>query len=295
MTNALCGHVTEYIKWPSPEEKTEIKRALGKGRFPDVIGAVDGTSIPIYQAPTRNRDALATRKGNYALGATAVCDHRGVFTFIHTGYVGSRHDAAAYKDTPLYKEKELFFSGKDHLVGDSAYALTPTVMIAFRGKNQPADKDLFNKLLRSSRVKIEHAFGWLKGKFPCLAHLRSDYADYNDMHQFNNMVLACAVLHNILRTQHHEDTADNEANNNFVNNNINNNVNYNDSINDNDSGAGDTDGEGDEEEDNRAVDVDVPWHQFETAAERSRYKNMQRRLGERKRVQMKAAIEARAN
>ncbi|KAF9321518.1 hypothetical protein BG006_002608, partial [Podila minutissima] len=72
VTNALCAHVTEYNKWPSPEEKIVIKRNLGKGRFPNLIGAVNGTLIPIYKAPTHNRDALATRKGNYALGATAV-------------------------------------------------------------------------------------------------------------------------------------------------------------------------------------------------------------------------------
>lgn len=288
VTNALCAHVTEYIKWPSPEEKVVIKRTLGKGRFPDLIGAVDGTMIPIYQAPSRNRDALATQKGNYALGATAVCDHRGVFTFIHTGYAGSRHDAAAYKDTPLYREKEHFFTGEDHLVGDSAYALTPTVLTAFKGKNQPPDRDRFNKQLRSSRVTIEHAFGWLKGKFPCLNQLWSDYAEDNDMHQFNNMVLACAVIYNILKTQHFQGDNSSDDEDNDSNNNI-----------DMEDGDEYTDNEEEEEEHNDAEYAvnggDVPWHEFETAAERGRYETMQRVLGERKREQIKAAIEAKEN
>ncbi|KAG0248168.1 hypothetical protein BG011_000382 [Mortierella polycephala] len=69
-----------------------------------------------------------------------------------------RHDSSAYKDTPLYKKKERFFSDKDHLIGDSAYALTPTLIAAHKGQNRPQERDRFNKRLRASRVKIEHAF-----------------------------------------------------------------------------------------------------------------------------------------
>ena len=110
-----------------------------------------------------------------------MCDHRGVFIFFTTGYTGTRHDSAAFKDTPLYQRREDFFSGDEHLIGDAAYALTPTVITAYKGKNLPPEKDDFNKKLRSSRVKIEHAFGWLKGFGRCLNNLRLDYTSENDM------------------------------------------------------------------------------------------------------------------
>ncbi|KAF9309011.1 hypothetical protein BG006_005207, partial [Podila minutissima] len=51
VSSALCAHVTNYIKWPTAEEKNTIKKHLGKGNFNDVIGAVDGTMIPVFRAP----------------------------------------------------------------------------------------------------------------------------------------------------------------------------------------------------------------------------------------------------
>lgn len=108
--SALCSLKDAYVKWPSEREKIKVKQRLGKGRFRHAIGAVDGTMIPLFRAPTFDRNTFATRKSNFSMDATGVCDHRGVFTFFYTGYVGTRHDSAAYKDMPLYQKKGgLFF------------------------------------------------------------------------------------------------------------------------------------------------------------------------------------------
>ncbi|KAG0352821.1 hypothetical protein BGX24_007452, partial [Mortierella sp. AD032] len=134
---ALCSYITAYIKWPTDEEKIGVKARLGKGNIRDVIGAVDGTMIEVYRAPSFGRDSFATRKGNFALGATGVCDDRAVFTFFTTGYTGSRHDSSAYKDTPLYREKFKYFSNNDHLIGDVAYALTQPLLPPTKEKTNP--------------------------------------------------------------------------------------------------------------------------------------------------------------
>ena len=291
--SALCAHITTYIKWPTEEEKIGVKARLGRGNLRDVIGAVDGTMIEVYRAPSFGRDSFATRKSNFALGATGVCDDRAVFTFFTTGYTGSRHDSSAYKDTLLYREKYRYFSNDDHLIGDAVYALTPTLITAYKGKNQPPERDLFNKKLRSSRVRIEHAFGGLKGFARCLNKLRLDHTGENDMRRLNQQVMACVVLYNLLLIEKipnndpdprynffglmfERDTriyADAEATQRQRN-------------------ARARYQEEDEEDiDDGGVYEDEPWRLFETTQEEARYEKAQRALGIRKREGIRNAMQ----
>lgn len=290
---AICAHITTYIRWPTQEEKEVIKQQPGKGNFPDIIGAVDGTTIPLVRAPLINKDKMATRKSDYAIGATAVCDHRGVFTFFFTGYYGTRHDSASYKSTKLYQEKELYFQFLEYIIGDAAYALTPTVITAFKGKRQPPDQDTFNKCLRSSRVKIEHAFGWLKAKFSCLRELRYDYSGLIDMALITRMIMACVVLYNLGKI--HNFCSDDEeldlGGSQFD-------VVDEDSFGDDSSDDDGEDVDGGERPINRtptdnAILAELPYQVFPMRVERERYERNQRVLGERKRQALKAAIEAR--
>jgi len=304
VASALCAHITTYIKWPTSKEKEDIKKYLGKGNFKDVIGAVDGTMIPVHRAPSFGRDSFATRKSNFAVGATGICDHRGVFTFFSTGYTGTRHDSAAYKDTPLYQRKEEFFLGDEHLIGDAAYALTPTVITAYKGKNQPPEKDDFNKKLRSSRVKIEHAFGWLKAFCRCLNSLRLDYCSENDMRRLNQQIMACVVLYNILETVEFKN---NEAESDEMDGFMDWDEQSDDEPEDEPEDDLDTDDQSDEAEDydddegsgassedemaEGPLYVDTPWRLFATAAEERRYEKVQRALGVRKRERIRIAMQ----
>ena len=203
--SALCSLITTHIRWPTEEEKVQIKADFGKGVFTDIIGAVDGTLIPVFRAPELDKDYFATRKQNYAIGATAVTDGLSKFLFFHTGYIGTKHDSAAYKDTPLYTEKETFFVGDEHLVGDSAYALTPSMITAFKKLPLTPEMSKFNGALRTLRVKVEHVFGLLKDRFPSLkGGIRSNYTADDDMVWFKLHIFACVILHNILES--HPDT-----------------------------------------------------------------------------------------
>ncbi|KAF8945809.1 hypothetical protein BGZ47_001946, partial [Haplosporangium gracile] len=49
------------------------------------------------------------------------------------------------KDTPLYRRKKDYFQGDEHLIGDAAYALAPTVITAYKEEDQPAHRDDFKK------------------------------------------------------------------------------------------------------------------------------------------------------
>ncbi|WAR20097.1 HARB1-like protein [Mya arenaria] len=51
-----------------------VIRNIGNVRIPNIIGAVDGTLVPIL-APKDNGVAFICRKGYHAINVMAVCDH----------------------------------------------------------------------------------------------------------------------------------------------------------------------------------------------------------------------------
>lgn len=71
---SLC-HRLQNISFPTSEE--EIRRTktefFSKARFPNVLGAVDGTLKKI-QAPSENEPSYVCRKGFHALNVQAVSD-----------------------------------------------------------------------------------------------------------------------------------------------------------------------------------------------------------------------------
>ncbi|KAF9578498.1 hypothetical protein BGW38_005665, partial [Lunasporangiospora selenospora] len=106
------------------------------------------------------------------MGATGIGDHIGAFIAFETGYYGSWHDSSAFKATLQYRKKDNYFSGEEHLLGDAAYKLSPTIMTGYpRIQSQIVNASISNRLHCSSRVKIEHVFGMLKEKMPSLTKL----------------------------------------------------------------------------------------------------------------------------
>lgn len=183
--SALCAHITTYIKWPTEEKKIGIKARLGGGNLRDVIGSVDGTMIEVYQAPT------------------GVCDNRAVFTFFTTGYTGSRHDSSAYMDTPCTGKVQVLLQRRP-FGSRRRLRLDPKPYHRLqRKKPTPGERHI----QRSSRVRIEHAFGGLKVFARCLNKLRLDHTGENDMRRLNQHIMAYVVLYNLLLI---EDIPDND-------------------------------------------------------------------------------------
>ena len=67
---------SKYIKFPKTKEEVEESSSLfyAKYGFPQCIGAIDGTLVPIKQ-PSENSTDYINRKGRYTLNIQAVADH----------------------------------------------------------------------------------------------------------------------------------------------------------------------------------------------------------------------------
>ena len=70
--------------------------------FPQVVGAIDGTHIPIIR-PQENATDFYNRKGFHSIIMQAAVDHHGLFLDIYLGWPGKVHDARVLVYSDIYR------------------------------------------------------------------------------------------------------------------------------------------------------------------------------------------------
>ncbi|KAK4882485.1 hypothetical protein RN001_005804 [Aquatica leii] len=172
----------QYICWPTGQKLQQIKETFKERQgFPDVIGAIDGTHIPI-SPPLNEQAAYCNRNRYHSIILQGVCDTNYMFTDVFTGYPGSVHDARVFANSPLAKR-----------IGENASDLFPNNTHLW--EIQPISvqrKKNYNYKHSSTRVYIEQSFAFLKGRFRILKHVNV----YNTAF-ISKIIVACCVLHNI--------------------------------------------------------------------------------------------------
>ena len=134
--------------------------------FPLVLGAVDGTLIPI-KAPSVDEHLYVCRKGFHALVVQGVCDANNVFTNIVAHYAGSTHDAHIWNNSKLSEAFESGIIKNGWLLGDSGYSLKHWLLIPVLNSSTAAERK-YNKAHKFTRCVIERTFGIWKMRFRCI-------------------------------------------------------------------------------------------------------------------------------
>jgi len=131
------------------------------GVFSGVIGAIDGWLVRIRCPSTkldgvRNPGHYFSRKGFYALNVQAMVSKKKKVLWSAIGNLGSLHDSACFKESKLCEiltnKREEFQEKGYFLVGDSAYALRPYMMVPYDKATIGSAEDSFNFYLSSSRI-----------------------------------------------------------------------------------------------------------------------------------------------
>ena len=65
--------------------------------FPDVLGAIDGTSINIVTPAHKLKSTYVNRHDNPSMTLQAICLHNKLFVDVFTGMPGKIHDARVLK------------------------------------------------------------------------------------------------------------------------------------------------------------------------------------------------------
>ena len=166
------------VKWLREENWRAINHLANHfaektdGIFYGPFAAVDGLAIRIRSPRLKEVSDPGNyycRKGFYALNVQACCDRSKRFLWCYPSNKGSTHDSVAFSNSRLYellKEKTPDFIERGlFIVGDSAYGLSPFLMVPYDSDEMKEDvnhnMDSFNYHLSSCRIYIECAFGEL--------------------------------------------------------------------------------------------------------------------------------------
>lgn len=125
-----------------------------------------------------------------------MCDSKKLFLDVFTGIPGSVHDAKLFKFSDLYSRinnHDVAFPNNSHLIGDLAYPLSTKLLVGFKNTgNLTALQKNYNHKLSQTRVVIEHAFAYLKGRFRRLKFLETVRLDLIAL-----LIVSACILHNV--------------------------------------------------------------------------------------------------
>ena len=171
--------------------------------LPLCAGAVDGTFMRIRK-PVQWGDQYWCYKSFPAIIVLAVVNARGHYTFVDAGRAGSLGDAFTFNHSRLKANidngkwlvgETQVVNGKilkPYIVGDSAFALSPSLMKAFPHPAPPGRRKRLNAAVCRARKIVEQSFGDTKGRFKILSR-----ASFNDPNYAAKVAVVCCALHNV--------------------------------------------------------------------------------------------------
>ncbi|GMN40426.1 hypothetical protein TIFTF001_009656 [Ficus carica] len=210
---AICALKDEFIRPPDYTAVQPLIQEHGykyRPWFDGCIGAIDGTHIPCV-APSENAEAWINRKGFHSQNILAACSFDMKFTYMLAGYEGSCHDTRMLAEAIAFNVSRgngfpIPPPGKFYLA-DSGYANKDCFLSPYRRETYHLPeyrrrrdglgnrREVFNYTHSSLRNCIERTFGVWKARFKILKGTNNYPMDKQAM-----IPVACAVLHNFIRT-----------------------------------------------------------------------------------------------
>lgn len=191
VSSELANHRQEYIRMPNLEEANIVfQNFYNIAHFPRVIGAIDGTHIPISNPGGNDSQRFINRKGFYSINVQACCDFNYSIRSIVARWPGSVHDARIFHESNL---KERFENGDipGILLGDNGYPCGNYLLTPLLQPHTPSEH-AYNNAHKRTRGIIERTFGIWKRRFPCLS-----FSLRLKLQNVYPTIVAVAVLHNI--------------------------------------------------------------------------------------------------
>lgn len=183
IVNLIILNASNVIIWPHGEELERQKELFFRmANIPNVIGAVDGTFIPI-KAPKEDAKVYVTRKCNYAITMQAITNAELKFTDVFVGYPGSVSDTRIFRNSDIFinimKNPKFYFPNDEHILGDKAYPLLTWCVEPYinRGCLTEAQKH-FNFNISRTRQTVKRSFAVVFGRFRRFKYLNMSRTDF---------------------------------------------------------------------------------------------------------------------
>ncbi|KAL2087184.1 hypothetical protein ACEWY4_018243 [Coilia grayii] len=168
VTDVLLLHLAERMSFPStPEDIRRVNQGFHAiAGLPRVIGAIDGTLVPIA-TPSTHGPRYICCKGYAAINAMVVCSAEGEFLDVVARWPGSTHDAFIWENPGLCRAAEGGGFGGCWLLGDSSFPLRPFLLTPYlHAQTEPQAG--YNRAHKLTRAVVERAIGVWKQRFRCL-------------------------------------------------------------------------------------------------------------------------------
>lgn len=193
VTHVIAGLREEYILFPSNEDLAAVKLDFFQlAEMPGVIGCVDGCHVAIKRPTSEDYEEYRCRKGYFSVNVQGCCNAKLEFTNIVARWKGSTHDSRMFQNSRLFNIVE---RRDGILLGDSAYKQSRKMFTPYLNPCGRAQQS-YNTAQIRTRNCIERTFGVWKARFSSIAKgLRFS------PRRCCNIIVATAVLHNILRAQ----------------------------------------------------------------------------------------------
>jgi len=179
----------------------------GLNLMENAVGALDGIVVPMMKPDHSAAKQFFNRKQYYSIVIQAMCDAKGLFTFVSKASRGAQHDSAAFAASELFRwvygetdlEGNVVCESKllepFWILADSAYGCTDKIICPYSIWSNQEKHLMFNQNHSSMRAKIDCAFGMLVSKFQILKHEIPTMQPRVAEKVFH----ACACLHNFCR------------------------------------------------------------------------------------------------
>ncbi|XP_067946400.1 putative nuclease HARBI1 [Watersipora subatra] len=203
---SLCA---DYLRTPTTEQEwIEISRQLEDNwNFPNALGALDGKHI-VMTKPWHAGSEYHNYKTQESIILMAMCDANYSFTYVDVGAQGRASDGGVFGRSTLQLGIEgntLNFPADrcppnsnqalPHVIlADEAFQLQTNLMRPYPKRTLNHERRIFNYRLSRLRRLIENSFGILSNTWRILLR-RIDL----EPEKTKTLVLACCILHNILR------------------------------------------------------------------------------------------------
>lgn len=179
---------TIYLPVDSREIQTIKQRFYDIGNFPNVIGCLDGSHIPILK-PKEYEWQYLNRKLFHSINVQAVCDYKRKFINMVVKHPGSAHDSFVLQDSSLWTHMENN-PNVGFILGDSAYPCRKWLMTPLSNADRQSEKR-YNYAHKRTRVLIENTFGVWKRRFAVL-----NTPNRRSLCNVARDIRATAILHN---------------------------------------------------------------------------------------------------
>ena len=180
-----------------------------KSNFPMCLGAIDGKHIRIENFPKAGSMNFNYKK-YYSILLLAIADADYKFLFVDIGGYGKDCDSSIFENTEFWRRlmsNDLSIPDPKPItpdttikvpyvfIGDNAFAMNEHILKEFSNHNLSIKQRVFNYRLHRARRYVECAFGILSNKW------RIFHRPLNVSKTFSkNILKACVILHNIVRT-----------------------------------------------------------------------------------------------